>query len=92
MIGRVQKWVDRANDRIRAEGVRAAGVLLRNLADSVVETDREDLRRGLLAASGFCSVLASALEQGGSEIGFVDIDGDAVSVDLTLRGPDGEEK
>ena len=78
---------DRARRRknaARAEGAEIASKLLKGLADSVVDGEYQDMRRGLLVAAGFTSVLSSAIESGSNEIAFIDVDGVAIPVDLKL--------
>jgi len=77
--------MERSRNRFRAQGVSLASKMLQALADSVVDSEYEDMRRGLLCAAGFTSVLSSALVSGGQELAFIDIDGDSFPVDLTLR-------
>ena len=84
-MGMWKRAQEQMRNKFRAEGARGAGQLLKALAESCAEGPQADLRRGLLAAAGFCSVVAAALESGEQELGFIDIDGEMIPVDLTLR-------
>jgi hypothetical protein len=84
----VRKWimkrVERRRNVHRAQGALLASTLLRQVGeDQGVESP---VRAGMLLAAGFSSVLSTCLRTGENEIGLVDVDGETVPVDLTIRG------
>jgi hypothetical protein len=78
------QWV--IKQRLRAEGMQIASQMLRRLADSVHDTPREDLYKGLMCASGFASVMSAALLSEDGAMGVIDLgDGERMPIDLTMR-------
>jgi hypothetical protein len=85
MFGRGRKR--KARDvQMRAEGLMIASQMLRMLGNSTENTERADLRRGMLCAAGIASVMSAAALNGGEEQAFIDIgDGEMLPVHLNLN-------
>jgi hypothetical protein len=79
----IERLVPRkVKNRMRAEGLKLGSYLLKAMGESM--DPEEGLRHGMLLAAGVCSVLEVSIRTGVSEAGFVDVDGTAIPVDLTV--------